>query len=160
LGRQLSLSYTISTRGRGLDDNTQHWSWLGRHPTTRLWLGIEPCSCGMFECCHLAWPHGWFLATVTQAKYDMFITSVQLSITFFFFFLKSNIRYVGPSCRKTDPIVSLKKVVEVVQELCQELYNNHFSTQARPPFFVFNLRGIIIFSCYLCYLFDKKKKKT
>jgi hypothetical protein len=28
---------------------------------------------------------------------------------------------------KTDPIVSLKKVIRVIQELCQELYNNHFS---------------------------------
>jgi len=85
----------------------------------------------MFECCHLAWPHGWFLATVTQAKYDTFTT---LNNFLFFFFFKSNIRYVRSTGRKTDLTVSLKKVVEVVQELCQELYNNHFSTQARPPF--------------------------
>jgi uncharacterized pyridoxamine 5'-phosphate oxidase family protein len=34
---------------------------------------------------------------------------------------KSNTEYVGPTCRKTYQIVSLKKKIEVVQKLCQEL---------------------------------------
>jgi hypothetical protein len=40
---------------------------------------------------------------------------------------KKTIDYLGPTCMKTDPIISLKKSLFVVQKLCQELYNNHFS---------------------------------
>jgi hypothetical protein len=45
-----------------------------------------------------------------------------------FFLKKLTFGYVGPTHRKTDPIINFKKkIIEIIQELCQKLYNNHFS---------------------------------
>jgi hypothetical protein len=52
---------------------------------------------------------------------------LQLLYNFFKKKKKTTIDYLGPTCMKTDPIISLKKSLFVVQKLCQELYNNHFS---------------------------------
>jgi len=50
----------------------------------------------------------------------------QLLHNFNNFFLRSIIKYLGPTCRKTNPMVDhKKKIVRVMQELCKNHYSNN-----------------------------------